>query len=176
MYVTVILGTTADKLSSYCMLAIDFSLNLWSTAKIIKLNRKIHPKLSNKTQIVGKIKGELLSLAIIEAIEMIVPLAYLFTLLFAYYGPNANIIGNIKGGYWTNTKIDDIEHLVVSALEIFSIDLSSAIIGGILLWKICSIDLALEIYTTMKCYWHLIALKLATDITAVCTSYFLLIT
>jgi hypothetical protein len=167
MYVAVALGTTATEMSTYCLLAVDFSFNLWNTIKIIKLSTKIHTKESNKTQTLGKLKSELLNLTIVEIIETLVPIAYISTILLAYYGPNANLLGTIGGGHWQNIKIENIRLVVVSTLALFFIDLSSAVIGGILLWKFCSIDFVREIYATMKCYWHLIALSIVSAINGV---------
>ena len=167
LFVTVQLGTTATTTSAYCMLAVDYLLNLYSTAKIIKLSLKIKSESSNMAQITEKLKSELLTLTVVEMIEILSPLAYLSTLLLAYYGPNKNILGNVKGGQWQNTKIEDIGILVVSILELFFVDLSSVIVGGLLLWKVCSIDILREIYEAMKSYWHMIAVELAIFIAVV---------
>ena len=39
-------------------------------------------------------------LVLSETLEFIMPLAYLSCFIVAYYGPNADVLGNVKNGYW----------------------------------------------------------------------------
>ena len=39
-------------------------------------------------------------LVLAETLEFIMPLAYMSCFIVAYYGPNANVLGNVKNGYW----------------------------------------------------------------------------
>ena len=45
-------------------------------------------------------KHEIQGLISTERVEFIVPLTYMIMLLMAYYGPNADIIGNVKLQMW----------------------------------------------------------------------------
>ena len=88
-------------------------------------------------------------------------MAYLLTVLIAYYGPNGEILGNIRNNLWQYKAIDDIEGLVLAVLLMFLIDLCSAIIAGISLWKTCSVNFLREACKVMDDYWIIIAINLA---------------
>lgn len=45
-YISVALATTATNMSAYVILAVGFSLNIWSAIKIVKIHRKIKPTSS----------------------------------------------------------------------------------------------------------------------------------
>ena len=65
-------------------------------------------------------------LVIAEALEIIIPLAYLVCFVAAYYGPNAELLGNIKNGYWHFKSVDEPWNpimilLIVSAADLFSL-------------------------------------------------------
>ena len=78
-------------------------------------------------------------LVLCEILEILVPLVYLSTFLIAYYGPNANILGNIRNEYWHYHAVDDVGRLMATVLQMFFIDFSSIIIGGFFLWKLGAI-------------------------------------
>ena len=39
-------------------------------------------------------------LVLAETLEFIMPLGYMSCFIVAYFGPNANVLGNVKNGYW----------------------------------------------------------------------------
>ena len=66
------------------------------------------------------------------------------TVLVAYYGPNAGILGNIRNDYWQYSSIDDLGQLILSVLLMAIVDSFSALIVGYWLRKVCSIDFLRE--------------------------------
>ena len=81
-------------------------------------------------------------LLVLSERKSIIPLSYIFIVLMAYYGPNANLIGNIKLTIWQyQSPITDIEALVYNVGLLSLVDLSSFAINGILLWFFCGINL-----------------------------------
>ena len=45
-----------------------------------------------------------------EIVEFMVPLSYLTCFSVAYYGPNANLIGNVGSSQWQFVAVDDFQH------------------------------------------------------------------
>ena len=165
MYVAVKIGHTATQITSYLILAIDFILNLYSCHGILALHRSILPRnLTNNSLTVREINRRLLKLSLIEILEVIIPISYIATVLIAYYGPNAELLGNIRSDYWQYTPIEDIGNVVSAVLSMFAIDMCSAIIAGIALYKICYINFLRQACAAMKKYWPVIAVNLANYI------------
>ena len=165
VYVAVKIGHTATQITSYLILAIDFILNLYSCHGIIALHRSIVPRnLTNNSLTVREINRRLLKLVLIEILEVMIPISYIATVLIAYYGPNAELLGNIRSDYWQYTPIEDIGNVVSAVLSMFTIDLCSAIIAGIVLYKICLINFLRQACAAMKTYWPVIAVNLANYI------------
>ena len=80
-------------------------------------------------------------LMINEIVEFMVPLSYLICFSVAYYGPNANLIGNIKSSKWQFVAVDDFEHTVGFVTLFFLVDLASVVVSSIILWIFCRINL-----------------------------------
>ena len=66
--------------------------------------------------------GLLQELVINEIIEFMVPPTYLATLLLAFYGPYAEMIGNVRNGYWRFTPIENINHTIEFVVMFFVIN------------------------------------------------------
>ena len=158
LYVAIKLGNTATEVTSYCILTVDFVLNLRSCYKFIQLHKSIAPE---GTQVAKEKESLLVGLILIENLEVLVPLAYILTVIIAYYGPNGEILGNIRNNLWQYQSIDRIERLVLAVLWMCIIDLFSAIIVGCSLWKMCSVNLLHEACKVLDNYWIIIACNLS---------------
>ena len=84
--------------------------------------------------------GLLQELVISEMVEVVIPLTYLLTFIVAYYGPNTELIGNVRNGYWQYTKTDDVGHTIEYVFMFFLVDVFSLIISATLLWCFCRIN------------------------------------
>ena len=85
---------------------------------------------------------ELLQLLVInEMVEFWSPVCYLLCFITAYLGPNAELIGDVRNGYWQFKSITDVERTITYVSSFLFIDLVSLIISIILLWKLCRINL-----------------------------------
>ena len=76
-----------------------------------------------------------------ESVEILMPIAYAVTLLMAYYGPNAEILSNIKNSEWKYTAIEDIGSSMKWIALLFSVDIVSAIICIGLIYRFCQINI-----------------------------------
>ena len=80
-------------------------------------------------------------LVIGESLEIIIPLAYLLCFVAAFYGPNADILGNVKNGYWQYQAVDDLWGTVSNLLFLVTFDFISLVIAGIFLFISSNINL-----------------------------------
>ena len=173
MHMAIAIGTKATTFTAYCIIAVDFLLNLKTAFKILRLQRKVQPDhLENERKIIN-VKHELQELVLIEILEIIIPISYITTFLIAYYGPNAYILGNIRNSYWQYTPVENVKKLIITVFSLFLVDISSAIFGALLL-STSSINLLREGCQMLKTYWRIITLANASAIYMVCFKHFLL--
>ena len=159
IFVAIQIGQSSSNLTSYLILAIDSLLNIYNCIVIIKMKKAIQPNNLQNSGSVRKKCQHLENLVLIEILEVFVPFAYILTVLIAYYGPNATILGNVKNNYWQYVSISNIGKLIQNVLLISTIDTCSAIISGILLWNYCNINIFHETFKIMKHCWPIIAIN-----------------
>ena len=80
-----------------------------------------------------------------ETLEFILPLAYLACFIVAYYGPNAEILGNVKNGYWTFMIVEDVLAPIQNLLLVLIVDVISFIAAVVFLHRKCNVNL-IKIY------------------------------
>ena len=167
-FVALIIASNASYTTSICILAVDFLLNIFSSIQIIRYHRKTLPKDAMRSLEATKYekmkKEETLDLYAVESIEYLVPFIYTVTFLIAYYGPNADIIGNIRMTRWKFQGVDDVKSYTEELLKMFAIDLAGLMVSTIMFWKLAQINMMQEGYKIMKLYWPLIAVKIGTKI------------
>ena len=171
LYVAIKMSHTTTRITSCLILIIDFILNLYSCKDIIRLHKVVGQ--DNEENLVNRatIQQHLVRLILVETLEALVPLAYVITILIAYYGPNANILGNIGNSQWQYEAIPDITRLIENLTLMFVIDIFGAIIVGLLLWKMCSIDVMRKASEVIKDYWAIIAVIVANFFNYVSVQY-----
>ena len=93
-----------------------------------------------------------------ERTETMIPLVYLTLTLMAFYGSNAEILGNIKLNIWHHqSQILDIETFVWNLLLLFFVDIFSFATNGILIWKYCHINVFAVLLKIQKSFWFFMA-------------------
>ena len=131
--VAYIIGSVATFETSIAIFAIDFVINLYTCIKIILMKR-------GKSDDYVKQIRLLQELVINEMVDVVIPITYLLTFIVAYYGPNADLIGNIRNGYWQYTQNDDVNHTIEYVFTFFLVDVCSLLISASLLWFSCRIN------------------------------------
>ena len=135
VFLAVILGGLATTESTYCILALDFLINLYNTLRII-MNDVLTKEKSKLCTFYNVTNGskywfhsciyveqeKITELVMTERNETLVPLVYMIALLMAFYGPNAEILASIKLKIWHfQTTIDNWpNHLVWVSWSYFS--------------------------------------------------------
>ena len=88
-----------------CTVAVEFLIKMSLSYQIIKLHKKVTTVKNDQAKI-DKLKADL-KLLLTESTEGLVPLAYAIGFSMAYYGPNGQLIGNVRNDYWGYRKVDD---------------------------------------------------------------------
>ena len=154
LFITIIIGNVATHEASLCILAIDFIINMYLCLKLVYLRRNKPEQLQDQIIL---IQGLVLN----EHVEFVMPIAYLCCFVAAYYGPNGELIGNIKYGNWRFKAVTEVDLFYRNITELFLIDLSSAIICTIILWMACKINLLRAYYQLLKDHWQEMAVQTA---------------
>ena len=161
LYVAMVIGNTATLPTSICILIIDFVINLHSCHQLVNVHRSITPNIFVNDQYIKNREYQLSKLILTEMMEVIIPFTYIVTVVIAYYGPNAEILGNIGNDYWQYSSIDNLRELILSVLLMAIVDFFSALIVGYWLWKVCSIDFLRESCCLIGDIWGVPAIIIA---------------
>ena len=110
------------------------------------------------TKTVPAISGQVDELILSER-QSLHTFTYLTLIIMAYYGPNAEILGNIKLRIWQfQNPISDIYIYVYNVGLWLSVDVFSLIINGILLWHFCKINVMNTMKKLQTTYWRIFAI------------------
>lgn len=86
-------------------------------------------------------------------------LTYIVLILMAYYGPNAELLGNIQLSIWQFQRpIQDIEAYVFRITLLLGVDLISLAVNVGLLWYFCKINLLKLLQKLQKAFWYVFAI------------------
>ena len=128
-----VVGSFATSTTSWFLMIVDFSLNVLLCLWIVwTRNRKSHKM---QKQIIL-----LQDLVVLELVEFHAPLSFIFVMALAFYGPNADIIGNVGNSYWAFNAIEDIHQTLFSMGLFFLVDFSSTLVSATILWFSCRIN------------------------------------
>ena len=95
-------------------------------------------------------------------------LIYLVLIPMAYFGPNAELLGNIRLSIWQFQRpIEDIEAYLFRVTLLLGADLLSVVINAGMLWYFCKINLLTMLKKLQKSFWHVFAIADAFIITEV---------
>ena len=94
IFVSVCVGGIATDATLYTLIGTDFIINAYFVVISWRAKRNFTKKSLHKLMKSVQI------LVLAESLEIVIPLAYLLCFVIAYHGPNADILGNIKNGYW----------------------------------------------------------------------------
>ena len=82
----------------------------------------------------------------------------------AYYGPNAEILGNVKLTLWHYKSVLDIENYMKNLFMMFSIDFMSLVMNGIILKTTCNINIFKTFQKLQSEFWLIMAVQQAYSI------------
>lgn len=94
-----------------------------------------------------------------ERIEFATPLSYVVCFLMAYYGPNAEIMGNIKFSSWHYGDVASVGKFLSVLSLLFAVDFASGFVSAILLWIFCNINLIKILLELQRDLWIMMAVQ-----------------
>ena len=115
-------------------MGMTFISNIYSCLQIL-WEKKRNPRE------VEKLSSLLQNLASTEMIEVLASLTFMLSLIVAYFGPNASLIGNVGSSIFHYRKIFDIGHTVANMFTLFLTEFSSIILTGATMKVFCNINL-----------------------------------
>ena len=120
----------ATPLTSTLILSADFGINIFFCAEVLWYIKNPSEKNEKRKEIA------MCTMIINETVEFIMPIIYSICLLMAYFGPNAEVIGNVKNGLWQFVAIEDINVTYFWLAVMFLVDVGSTIIttGALQIW------------------------------------------
>ena len=128
--------------TAYVVIFLDSLPNIWSFLSLIKSKMRdlgiTNPKLNE----------DFLCFTAKELFELLVPLVYILSFVVAYYGPNAEIFGNVKNDYWQYEKVEDLSEKMNILATFILIDSIRGGIFAISLWSTCKLNM-FEAYCTL---------------------------
>jgi hypothetical protein len=91
----------------------------------------------------------------------------------AYYGPNAEIMGNVKLTLWHFKSVLDIENYMKNLFMLFSVDFISLIINWIILKTTCNINMFKTFQKLQSEFWLIMAVQQAYSTSEVSLNHFI---
>ena len=80
-------------------------------------------------------------LVLSEIVEVTIPVLFTVCFMLAYFGPNADNLGNIKNGYFHYSAVEDIWGAFKMLLIIMGIDFSLLVINFGILYKFAGVNM-----------------------------------
>ena len=80
----------------------------------------------------------------------------------AYYGPNGELIGNVKLTLWQYQAVKDINKFLENIFFLFAIDFFGGVVNGLLLWTTCKLNCLKTLKNMEKEFWHIMSIQEAS--------------
>ena len=133
--IAVLLGSKVTLTAACLVMVLDCIPNVWACIKIVRMNNND----TNETKF--QQNDALQCLALKEFLELSIPIVYCASFVIAYYGPNADILGNVQNDYWQYERVENVfEKLTLNAIFFF-IDSFRVISFWIVLWRYCNLNM-----------------------------------
>ena len=165
VFLSVMVGTKATKLSSWIILLADFFYNLYLALRLVWIK-----KMKPKNEINDREMFHLLfSLTINELVEVVIPLTFSICFLCAFYGPNAELIGGVKSTHFHYKPVVDIHGFIQNMTLFLMVDFCSIVFVALILWIFCKVSLIQAYATMLKELWSIITVSTAFIVWTVIT-------
>ena len=162
--VSLLMGSDISSTTAYVVMLLDSIPNILSFRKIVRLGR-----IGTNEQQMEEMK----CLTLKEFMEISIPLVYCISFLIAYYGPNAEILGNVRNDYWQYQRINNVfEKLTNNAIFIL-VDAIRGTSFGLLLWRFCKLNM-LKVYCDIISTYGILILVYVSGALAVVSGFYIL--
>ena len=160
LYLALVIGSTATNLTSFVICGLDALLG-------VLLCFKIHRKSRNSGTSTVDLQKQIDALVTKEALEILLPFLYCIIFVLSYFGPNAEIFGNVKADIWQYEKVEDITTPIYKLGLFLLFDITRITIAAVFLWLTCKIHFFDEYCRLMGYYWKPITLNIFIYVLAV---------
>ena len=160
LYLALVIGSTATNLTSFVVCGLDALLGAVMCIKLYYQFKKSE-SLSEDFQ------RSIEALVTKEALEILLPVLYCIIFTLSFYGPNAEIIGNVKAEHWQYSKVDDIKTPLTKLGLFLLFDIIRITAAAGFLWITCRIDFFFEYCRIMGYYWKAMLFNILVYVTAV---------
>ena len=140
----------------------DILLQMIMTYEIVKWHKKATVEQNEIYK--KKKRNAILTLVLAELCEGLAPLAYALSFSMAYYGPNAELLGNVKSEYWQYEAVEDVNWTFLVMLGLFLIDIVCLALSLSILWIFSKVNLFEEFCSVLQKHWYILAVKLVYDV------------
>ena len=145
MILCITFGTNATIETEVLLMGLDFMYNIYLCIKIVWSKRRRPEDIEKQINWTEE-------LAISELVEFIAPLSYILAFISAYYGPNGELLIQIRATIWEQEPIEDAPEFVMIVLLFFFVDFCSAITASLVLWFYCKINFFAVLVATEEEY------------------------
>ena len=139
----------------------EFLIQLVMTYQIIKLQKKT--TFNDNEKMATDKKNAIRKLILSEMSEGLVPLAYAICFSMAYYGLNAELIGNVRNGYWQYKEVDDARRTLFVMCFLLIIDLICLLVNSSIIWMLTKINIFKEFNIVMRKYWYVLLIYMVDN-------------
>ena len=161
----------ASDTSSYCILAVEFLMKMYTCYGIIKIDSCLKSAYGQEKDIlIQRRQLEMKYLSLNAFVTVIMPIVYVTLVLVVYYGPNAAILGNIGCDKWMWKKIPNMAKFLTALFRMFIITLGALFTTGLFLWKFSSINIFKQLCHDVHTHWAFISVVIGGAISKVSIS------
>ena len=159
IFLSVMLGTAATDLSCWIIFGTDFMINIFMVLNLILIRKKGKPEDEDRNA--RKMVDLLISVTLNEFVELTVTIAFFISFLMCYYGPNAEMMGNIKSDYFQHIPVTDIDLFYENVALFVGVELVTIFVSVTLLWISCRINMFRAYLLLQKEFWVMMTVYLA---------------
>ena len=133
--------------------------------KIIWIKKK--GKMETEDRNTKTMADLLISITLNEFIELMVTITFFISFMMYYYGPNAELMGNIKSSYFQNIPVLDIDLFIENVAFFLGVELVTIFVSASLLWMSCRINMFRAYLVLLKEFWLMMTVYLAYTVSLV---------
>ena len=167
--IVLLLASKVQPTTAYLVMILDSLPNLWSVVSIVRMHKKqvISTSPGDINQIRTRIQESFTCLTLKEFLELLIPIIYGVSFVIAFYGPNADILGNVQNDYWqfekTNSLVDKLSNVGI----FFCVDSFRALISASVIWYFSGLNVYKPYCYIMLHYGFLILFYLSSALNVV---------
>ena len=168
-----LLGSDISSTTAYVLMTVECVPNLVSAIYIIHVRKinDVQEQERKKKKRKNEINTAFKCLTMKEFLEVLIPAAYSFSFLIAYFGPNAEILGNVRNDYWHFKKVTNVFNKLKKIGLLFIVDAIRAICLSLVLSLTCNLNMYKTYCEITQRYGFLFLAYLAAFLNLVFSNY-----